>query len=118
MTAEKYNFKPIVYVDGNRFDSLEDAVEPQKDYYSRSCPPLKSDFESKEAAEKWLNDYLKEDDLFKKAADEIKYLERRLDKIVINLHNHQHISMMDIHDCFESFNASLNHGSIKEVTKE
>ena len=27
MTAEKYNFKPIVYVDGNRFDSLEDAVE-------------------------------------------------------------------------------------------
>ena len=27
MDNEKYNFKPIVYVDGNRFDSLEDAVE-------------------------------------------------------------------------------------------
>lgn len=27
MTAEKNKFKSIVYVDGNRFDSLEDAVE-------------------------------------------------------------------------------------------
>ena len=27
MTAEKYDFKSVVYVDGNRFDSLEDAVE-------------------------------------------------------------------------------------------
>ena len=35
-------------------------VEPQKDSYSRSRPPLKSDFESKEAADKWLKEYLKE----------------------------------------------------------
>ena len=93
-------------------------VEPQQDYYSRSKPPLKTDFNTKEEAQKWLDDYLKEDDLFKKAADEIKYLECRLNKLVISLHNHQYISMTDIHDCFESFNASLKHGSIKEVTKE
>lgn len=33
-------------------------VEPQKDSYSKSCPPLKSDFNSKEEAEKWLKEYL------------------------------------------------------------
>ena len=94
------------------------VVEPQKDIYSRSRPPLKSDFESKEEAEKWLNSYLAEDDLFKKAADEIKYLECRLNKLLTDLRNHRYISKSDIHDCFESFNASLNHGSIKEVTNE
>ncbi|MBR4397074.1 MAG: hypothetical protein IKS93_04395, partial [Methanobrevibacter sp.] len=78
------------------------VVEPQKEFYTRSKPPLKTDFESKEAAEKWLNNYLAEDDLFKKAIDEIKYLEHRLDKLLTNLHNHRYISITDIHDCFES----------------
>ena len=33
-------------------------VEPQEEMYSRSRPPLRMDFESKEAAEKWLKEYL------------------------------------------------------------
>jgi hypothetical protein len=33
-------------------------VELQEDIYSRSRPPLKSGFASKEAAEKWLKEYL------------------------------------------------------------
>ena len=34
------------------------VVELQEDGYSRSRPPLKSGFASKEAAEKWLKEYL------------------------------------------------------------
>ena len=93
-------------------------VEPQKDTYSRSKPPLKSDFESKEAAEKWLKEYLIEDDLFNKAADEINNLNCNLGHILEKFNRHEYVTPTDIHDCFESFNASLNHGSIKEVTKE
>lgn len=37
-------------------------VEPQKDSYLRSFPPLKSDFNSKEEAEKWLKEYLETSD--------------------------------------------------------
>lgn len=92
-------------------------VEPQQDYYSRSKPPLKSDFNSKEKAQKWLDDYLEEEDLFLKAIDEINNLNCNLGHLVSKLRNHQYITSTDIHDCFESFNASYNHGSIKEVTK-
>lgn len=37
-------------------------VEPQKDSYSKSYPPLKSDFNSKEEAEEWLKEYLETSD--------------------------------------------------------
>ena len=118
--ATKWWIMPEYPVFGSEVEQFGQSyyVEPEQDSYSRSKPPLKTDFNTKEEAQKWLDDYLKEDDLFKKAADEIKYLECRLNKLVISLHNHQYISMTDIHDCFESFNASLKHGSIKEVTKE
>lgn len=43
-------------------------VEEQKNTYSRSRPPLKSDFNSKEEAEKWLNNYLLEESVFQSAA--------------------------------------------------
>ena len=53
-------------------------IEEQKDSYSRSRPPLKSDFNSKEEAEEWLKNYLKEEEIFKSAQDE-------LDNLVCNL---------------------------------
>lgn len=93
-------------------------VEPQKDSYSRSTPPLKSDFNSAEEAREWLKNYLAEEDLFLKTIDEINNLNCNLGHLVDKLRNHQYITSTDIHDCFESFNASKNHGSIKEVTKE
>lgn len=43
-------------------------VEEQKDSYSKNRPPLKSDFNSKEAAERWLNNYLLEQEYFQSAA--------------------------------------------------
>ena len=117
--AQKWWVIPMYSVFSKEVQELGQSyiVELQKDIYSRSCPPLKSDFESKESAEIWLNNYLAEEDMFNKAADEIQYLERGLDKLLFKLKNHRYISMTDIHDCFESFNASLNHGSIKEITE-
>lgn len=93
-------------------------VEPQQDIYSRSRPPLKSGFESKEAAEKWLKDYLAEEDLFLKAIDEINNLNCNLGHLVDKFHRHEYVTKDDWLKCFESFDASLNHGTLKEVTKE
>lgn len=49
-------------------------VEEQKDSYSRSRPPLKSNFNSKKEAEKWLKNYLEEENLFKSAKDDVDNL--------------------------------------------
>lgn len=92
-------------------------VEPQEDTYSRSQPPLKCDFESKEAAEKWLKDYLKEEDLFSKAKDEINNLNCNLGHILEKFNRHEYVTATDWHDCFESFNSSRIYGTLKEVTK-
>ena len=90
-------------------------VEPQQDSYSRSKPPLKSNFNTKEEAQKWLDDYLHEEDLFLKAIDEINNLNRNLDKIVNKLRKHERITNIDLNNCFESFYASCDRGSIREV---
>ena len=90
-------------------------VEPQQDDYSRSKPPLKSDFNTKEEAQKWLDYYLYEEDLFLKAIDEINNLNCNLGHLVDKLRKHEHITNTDLNNCFESFNASCRNGSIKEV---
>ena len=90
-------------------------VEPQQDSYSRSKPPLKSNFNTKEEAQKWLDDYQHEEDLFLKAIDEINNLNRNLDKIVNKLRKHERITNTDLNNCFESFNASWDRGSIRKV---
>ena len=90
-------------------------VEPQQDTYSRSKPPLKSDFNTKEEAQKWLDDYLHEEDLFLKAIDEINNLNCNLGHLVDKLRKHERITNTDLNNCFESFNASCRNGSIKEV---
>lgn len=93
-------------------------VEPEKDSYSKNRPPLKSGFGSKEAAKKWLKEYLKEEDLFSKAIDEINNLNCNLGHILEKFNRHEYILRDDWLKCFESFDASLNHGTLKEVTKE
>ena len=90
-------------------------VEPQQDVYARSKPPLKSDFNTKEEAQKWLDNYLHEEDLFLKAIDEINYLNCNLSHLVDKLRKHERITDTDLNNCFESFNASWNKGSIREV---
>ena len=92
-------------------------VEPQGDTYSRSQPPLKCDFDSAEEAREWLVNYLAEEDLFLKAKDEINNLDCNLGHIVARLSRHEYVTKDDWLKCFESFDASLNHGTLKEVTK-
>ena len=91
------------------------VVEPQEDFYERNRPPLKSDFNTKEEAQKWLDDYLHEEDLFLKAIDEINNLNCNLGHLVDKLRKHERITNTDLNNCFESFNASWNRGSIREV---
>ena len=93
-------------------------VEPEQVCYSKSRPPLKSGFESKEAAEKWLKDYLKEEDLFSKAKDEINYLKGNLEQILARFSHHEYLTNDDWTKYFKSFDASMDHGTLKEVTKE
>ena len=92
-------------------------VEPEQDSYSRSRPPLKTGFNSKEEAELWLSEYLREEDLFLKAIDEINTLKNNLGSLIQKLRNHQYITNTDIHDCFELFNNSWDKGPISRVIK-
>lgn len=93
------------------------VVEPQDDKYSRSRPPLKSDFLSKEAAEKWLADYLKECALFTPAINDLDNLVVNLDHIKEKLQRFEKITRDDWNECFEIFNESLKCGSLSKVTE-
>lgn len=92
-------------------------VEPEKDSYSKNNPPLKSGFDSEEKAVKWLSDYLREEDLFKKAINELDNLRDNIGCIIQQLRNHQYISKTEWDDCFMVANASIQGGPLKEVTK-
>ena len=94
------------------------SVELQQVSYSRSKPPLKSGFDCKEEAEAWLKDYLKEEDLFLKAKDEINNLNCNLEHILTRLNRHEYVTKEDWFKCFELFDESMDHGTLKEVTKE
>ena len=88
-------------------------VEPEDVCYSKNRPPLKSGFESKEAAEKWLKDYLKEEDLFSKAKDEINYLKGSLEQILARFNRHEYLTKDD----WDKYFNVIDHGILKEVTK-
>lgn len=98
-------------------NNLEYIVEPEQDLYERCRPPLKRGFASQEEAQKWLENYLKEEDLFLKGKDELNNLKCNLGHLYEKLAKHEYLSLADIHNCFESFNASIDHGSLKELTK-
>ena len=106
-------FSPEVQQFGQQY-----YVEPQQDSYSKNRPPLKSGFESKEAAGKWLKNYLAEEDLFLKAIDEINTLKNNLGNLIQKLRNHQYITNMDIHDCFAMFSTSMEKGPISRVVRD
>lgn len=93
-------------------------VEPQKDSYSRSRPPLKSDFNSKEEAEEWLNNYLEEESFFKSAKDDVDNLVCNLGHIVEKLQKHEYITEDYWTKCFELYNESRIHGALLKVTKD
>ena len=92
-------------------------VEEQKELYSRSKPPLKSDFNSKEEAEEWLKHYLDDEVIFKSAKDDISNLIFNLNRIQDKLNIHEQISFDDWHKCFELFNESKEFGALKKVTE-
>jgi len=93
-------------------------IEEQKDSYSRSRPPLKSDFNSKEEAEKWLKNYLKEEELFNSAKDEIDNLNCNLGLIYDKLQKHEYIKQEDWFNCFKLFNESRLNGILSKLTIE
>ena len=92
-------------------------IEEQKDSYSRSRPPLKSDFNSKEEAEKWLKNYLEEESLFKSAKDDIDNLVCNLGHIVEKFQNHEFVTEDDWTKCFRLYNESKIYGALFKVTK-
>ena len=91
-------------------------IEEQKDSYSRSRPPLKSDFNSKEEAEEWLKNYLKEEEIFKFAQDELDNLVLNLGLIRNKLQKHEYITKDDWENCFRLFNESRLNGDLNKVT--
>lgn len=93
-------------------------VEPQEDSYSRNRPPLKSDFESKEAAEKWLKEYLETNKNFEPALNDVNELIFNLNRIREKLRMSEKITRDEWNDCFRDFDESLNHGSLNKVIKE
>lgn len=91
-------------------------VEEQKDSYSKSRPPLKSDFNSKEEAEEWLKNYLKKEEIFKSAQNDIDNLYRNLNDIYVKLLRHEYITNDDWKNCFRLFNESRLNGDLNKVT--
>ena len=94
------------------------VVEPQKDSYSRSRPPLKSDFESKEAAEKWLKEYLETKEDFELAMNDLDNLVCNLGHIKEKLQRFEKITRDEWEACFKDFDESLNQGPLNKVIKE
>lgn len=93
------------------------VVEEQKDSYSKNKPPLKSDFNSKEEAEKWLKNYLEEEKIFNSAIMQIDNLGSNLSMIKDKLEQHKMVSEDDWTECFRMFNESRINGELAEVTK-
>jgi hypothetical protein len=90
-------------------------IEEQKDSYSKSRPPLKSDFNSEEEAEAWLNNYLEEESLFKSAKNDIDNLVCNLGHIAEKLQKHEYITEDDWLNCFSLYNDSRIDGALSKV---
>ena len=116
---EKWWIMPLYDVFGEDVERFGQVykVEKQEKGYFRNRPPLKSDFNSKEEAEKWLSNYLEKDKLFQSAIMQIDNLGSNLSMIKDRLEQHIMISEDDWYKCFELFNESRLNGEIKRVTK-
>lgn len=93
-------------------------VEPEQDRYSKSKPPLKSGFNSKKEAEDWLENYLREKAKFNVATNDLNDLISNLGIIREKLAKREYIRTADWNKCFSSFTESMDHGLLREVTKE
>lgn len=91
------------------------TVEPQEDIYSRSRPPLKSGFNSKEEAEKWLHEYIAKDFMFNSAKDDLNDLILGLDLLRDKLNKHEKITQNEWEDCFRRVNKSVLDGDLCQV---
>ena len=90
-------------------------VEPQTDSYSRSRPPLKSDFNSKEEAEKWLHKYIAENFMFDSARDDLNDLILGLDLLRGKLNKHEKITQDEWNACFRRVYKSALDGNLYQV---
>ncbi len=83
-------------------------VAEQENYYSKSCPPLKSDFDSKEEAQKWLNNYLSEESVFESAAKRFEIFSTIMSDYSDRLKNHKqlekHYLEFKVHEFLEDIN--------------
>ena len=92
-------------------------IEEQKDSYSKSRPPLKTDFDSKEEAEKWLNKYVSENFMFNSARDDLNDLILGLDLLRDKLSKHEKITQDEWDNCFRRFSMSVLDGNLYQVIK-
>lgn len=80
-------------------------VEEQEDSYSKSCPPLKSGFDSKEEAEKWLNDYLLKQEHFQSASQRFEIFSTVISDYANKLKHHtkleKHYLEFKVHEFLE-----------------
>ena len=76
--------------DYDRFGSCYHVAE-QEDKYSKSCPPLKSGFDSKEKAEEWLNSYLLKESIFQSAAKRFEIFSALLSDYANRFKNHKQL---------------------------
>ena len=90
-------------------------VEEQKDSYSRSRPPLKSDFNSKEEAEIWLCKYFAENFMFNSARNDLNDLILGLDLLRDKLSKHEKITQDEWEDCFKRVSKSVSDGDLCQV---
>ena len=109
----KYNY----FEKNEMFEHDAYSIEIQEYSYSKCKVPLKSDFNSREEAEKWLKNYLEEESLFKSAIDDVDKIVQYLDYIIQKLQKHEYITKYDWDNCFRLYNESRIHGALYKVTK-
>ena len=103
-SPENYRIKPEttkwwIIPENTPFHNTEDYdrfgpcyhVAEQKDSYSKSCPPLKSNFASKKEAEKWLNNYLLKESVFQSAAKRCEIFATVMSDYAYRFRNHKQL---------------------------
>ena len=83
-------------------------VEEQQEDYSLNRLPLKSDFDSKEETEKWLNNYLLEESVFQSAAKRFDIFSAIMSDYADRLKNHKQLEKeyleFKVHEFLEDIN--------------
>ena len=107
----KYNY----FEKNEMFEYDAYSIEMQEDSYSKCKPPLKSDFNSKEEAERWLHEYIAKNFMFNSARDDLNDLILGLDLLRDKLNKHEKITQDEWEDCFRRVNKSTSDGDLHQV---